>query len=102
MMTRALGLVAYAMFNATFVYFIGFTCGVGVPRTVDNGAVTHPLAALAIDLLLVSFFGAVHSIMARPRFKRACTRLVPPAAERSVYVLVASLQVALVCWQWRL
>jgi protein-S-isoprenylcysteine O-methyltransferase Ste14 len=101
MMTRALGLLAYAMFNASFVYFIGFSSGVGVARTVDNGAATSPLAALGVDLSLVLFFGVVHSVMARPRFKRAWTRLVPQAAERSIYVLVASLQLALVSWQWR-
>src|SRR5262249_29962712 len=33
--------------------------------------------------------------------KRLWARLVPPAAGRSLYVLVATLQIALLCWQWR-
>jgi protein-S-isoprenylcysteine O-methyltransferase Ste14 len=101
MMTPLFGLVSYALFGATFAYFVAFTSGILVPRTVDRGPPASPLMALVIDLLLVAFFGVVHSVMARPRFKRAWTRLIPVAAERSVYVLVASLQLALVCWQWR-
>jgi protein-S-isoprenylcysteine O-methyltransferase Ste14 len=101
MAIRALALIAYASFLAAFVYFIGFVSGVGVPHPVD-GVATLPLAAaLAVDLGLVLFFGVTHSVMARSRFKRAWTRVVPPAGERSVYVLVASAQMALLCWQWR-
>jgi protein-S-isoprenylcysteine O-methyltransferase Ste14 len=95
------GLVSYVVFLATFTYFVGFVAGWGVPKSVDGGATTAPAAALAIDFGLVAFFGVVHSVMARARFKRIWTRVVPTAAERSVYVLIAALQLALVFWQWR-
>jgi protein-S-isoprenylcysteine O-methyltransferase Ste14 len=98
---RCFALVAYAAFLGVFVYFIGFAGGIGVPRAVDDGAETAPGAAAAIDIGLVLFFGVAHSVMARAWFKRAWTRVVPPAAERSAYVLVASAQLALLCWQWR-
>jgi protein-S-isoprenylcysteine O-methyltransferase Ste14 len=97
---RGFSVVAYVLFLGVFVYFIAFVSGFAVPKTVDDGAAT-PGLAVAIDLALVFFFGVAHSVMARQRFKRAWTRVIPASAERSVYVLVASLQIALLCWQWR-
>lgn len=97
----AFGLVAYAAFQASFVYFIGFVDDLVVPKTIDSGVARSALGAVAIDVGLIAFFGFVHSLMARPGFKRAWIRVVPAEAERSVYVLVASAQIALLCWQWR-
>ena len=105
-MSRTLSLlfaiVCYAIFFATFLYLIGFVGAVVVPKTVDAPASSLPPAAkTVIDVALIALFGLQHSIMARPGFKRAWTRVVPTPIERSIYVLFASiaLMILFVFWQ---
>ncbi len=95
------GVVAYVFFLGVFVYAIGFVANVAVPRGIDGPADTPFAFALAIDLVLLAVFAVQHSVMARPAFKRAWTRIVPPAVERSTFVLAASAALALMFWQWR-
>jgi len=97
----AYGVAAYAVFLGTFLYAIGFTTGLVVPKTVDTGPAGSIGAALIIDVLLLSVFAIQHSVMARVPFKRWWTQFVPTAIERSTYVLLASLALILVFWQWR-
>jgi methanethiol S-methyltransferase len=95
------GLVAYLVFLPTFLYAIGFITGVGVPKTIDDGPVVPVTEALIVNLLLLSLFAVQHSGMARKPFKRWLTQFVPASVERSVYVLLASLALILLLWQWR-
>ncbi|HEY7373790.1 MAG TPA: NnrU family protein [Polyangia bacterium] len=96
------GTLAYLLFLASFVYFIGFLSGLGVPKSVDSGAPPgRPLEAVAWDVGLLAIFFTHHSVMARAGAKRVLTRVIPPVLERSTYVLVASLALGLVFWQWR-
>lgn len=99
----AFSATAYVVFLATFLYLIAFLSGLAiVPRSVDHaGGTLPPLAAAGVDLVLILIFAVQHSAMARPRFKRWWTRLVPAAIERSVYVLAASIALILLFAGWQ-
>jgi len=94
------GVVAYVACLVAQLYLIGFSGNLLVPKSVDVGAVAPWGQALATNLLLLALFGVQHSVMARRGFKRWWTRVVPPAVERSTYVVATCAVLALLFWFW--
>src|SRR6266480_6147351 len=97
----AYAVAVYLFFLAVLGYAAGFFAGLGVPKGIDQGPRAAVPVAVAVDLLLLLLFAVQHTVMARPWFKRRWTRIVPEPAERTTFVLTASLVLALLFWQWR-
>ena len=88
--------VSYCIFFATFLYAIWFV------YTLDQPQATSPvLQSVLINAALLAVFALQHSIMARQWFKRAWTKIIPRAAERSTYVLLASAALLLLITYWQ-
>ncbi|HUQ09984.1 MAG TPA: isoprenylcysteine carboxylmethyltransferase family protein [Steroidobacteraceae bacterium] len=109
-------IACYGVFLVVFLYLLAFLANLQatplgdaapvlrelVPLSVDLGRDRGSLpGALAVDIGLLLLFGLQHSVMARPAFKRAWTYVVPKELERSTYVLLSSVVLAVLLWQWR-
>jgi methanethiol S-methyltransferase len=97
----AYGLASYAIFFCTFLYAVGFVGGFLVPTTLDAEPSVPLLHALLVDVALLGVFAVQHSVMARPAFKRAWTRIVPEPMERSTYVLFSSVALIALFALWQ-
>lgn len=95
------GIIAYCLFFTTFLYLIGFTGDLFVPKTVD-GQLTVPLwQAVLTNLSLIVLFGLQHSIMARSWFKKWWTQFVPEVMERSTYLIFTCIVLILMFVFWQ-
>lgn len=97
------GVACYVVFLFTFLYAIGFVGDVPMLKTLDRplSPTAGGASDWAVDIVLLGLFAVQHSGMARRGFKAWLARWMSPAIERSTYVLVTSLVLILLFWQWR-
>ena len=100
---RIYGVAIYGLFLATFLYLIGFIEGAFVPRSVHGPVAPGAGGAtdIAVNVALLVLFAVQHAIMARRGFKRAWTKIVPQAIERSTFMLATCACLALTFTFWR-
>jgi methanethiol S-methyltransferase len=96
------GLFSYAVGLGGLVWFALFIGGWEfLPRHIDSDSPGPLSAALLINASLLAIFILQHSIMARLTFKSRWTKIIPPAAERSTYLLFSGIIMALFCLYWQ-
>jgi protein-S-isoprenylcysteine O-methyltransferase Ste14 len=94
------GIVTYIIFLIAILYGIGFVGNFVVPKAIDTGRETSFIKPLLVDVVLLTIFALQHSVMARPGFKKWWMGFVDPSIERSTYVLLSSLLLLFLFWQW--
>ena len=95
------GTLTYLGFLGTFLYLIGWTGNLIVPRSIDAEATSSLGASIAVNVAILALFAVQHTVMARAAFKRWWTRFVPEPIERSTYVLFTVAILILLIVEWR-
>ena len=94
------GILCYVLGVSGLVWLILVTLGF-VPFADGPIRMGTQTQAILFNLGLVALFGVQHAVMARPAFKARWTKIVPPAAERSTFTMLAGLLMANMMFLWQ-
>lgn len=95
------GALAYFTFLSVILYAIGFTAKILVPKHIDSGTPGEVVPSLLINSGLLMVFVIQHTVMARPRFKLWLSKFLPPAIERSIFVMLSNIIFIAIFWFWQ-
>jgi protein-S-isoprenylcysteine O-methyltransferase Ste14 len=96
------GILSYVVGMGGLVFFILFLGGWDfLPFYIDSAEPGSLSVALLVNTGLMILLGLQHSVMARPGFKDAVIKVIPPACERSTYVLLSGVVFFLICFYWQ-
>src|SRR5688572_4126828 len=95
------GIISYLAFLGAIFYAIGFFGNHVVPKTIDGEPQVALASAIFTNASLLLLFALQYSIMAHPSFKRRWTRIIPAELERSSFILLSSLCLVFLMWQWQ-
>ena len=97
MIARAFTIAGGLLFACSIGYFIWFYLFELERRAAGAGLAR----ALTINVALFSIFALHHSVFARTALRAWMARAVSPRLERSIYVWIASVSFAAVCYFWQ-
>jgi len=92
-------LALFILFANNHVGVLGFEGLLSLNMSILNGT-PHTLPFL-VNIGLLLLFGLQHSIMARPSFKAALTKILPVSWERSTYVLATAIVFLAIVQYWQ-
>ena len=96
---------AYTYIITAVVLLVFFLFFQNIPYLGNTASLPYTVAfswqALFWNIGLLTLFGIQHSVMARDWFKEWIKFLVPSALERITYIMLTSLVIALIVWQWK-
>ncbi|MFW5450963.1 MAG: methyltransferase family protein [Methylophagaceae bacterium] len=96
------GIVAYLIGMGGLTFFILYIGGWDfMPLHIDSGVAGSLTTALLVNTALIVLFGLHHTITARIGFKSKWQYIHPKAVERSTYVLLSGVLLAVICLFWQ-
>lgn len=94
-------MIGYATFACSLLWVIAFLADLPAPTRVDSRPTSGTGTSVLVNLGLLGAFALHHSMFARAAVKRRLARVVPAAAGRPGFVLVASVLLMVTLWWWR-